>query len=108
MSSKADRTLIEALGVPDSDTVTKLEWSTGLQVSGVLLPNTTYRLAADDDCYFRLAEENDEELIDNDDTILFGSVPEVFQTDTNRLFLTVSGVNSSANLWATRMIQPAK
>ena len=100
MSSKADRTLTEALGHPDDD-VTKLDF-TATTASGILDPNTTYRFAATEDCYFRLKETNDG-AVSSADTLFFGGIPEIFQTTSNAIHLGAIRVSADGSLYVTKM-----
>ncbi len=105
MSSKADRTIVQALGVPSTDT-TKVSF-TAATTSGTLDANSTYRLAATEDCYVRLGKAGDEE-VDTSDMLVFAGVPEIFQTSTNETSLGVLRKDSNGALHATRMKSPAK
>lgn len=105
MSSKADRTLVEALGVLSDDT-TKVSF-TDTATSGILDANSTYRLASTEDCYIKFAEAGDSN-VDSGDTLLFGGIPEIFQTTANNTSLGVIRKDTSGDLHCTRMKTPGK
>jgi hypothetical protein len=105
MASKSERTIVEALGVPTGDT-TAISFSTAA-VSGVLDAETTFRLAATEDCYVRLGKAGDEN-VDTSDMLLFAGIPEIFQTTENETSLGVLRKGTDGVLHVTRMKSPAK
>lgn len=105
MSSKADRTLTEALGVLSDDT-TKVDF-TSTATSGILDPNSLYRLISTEDCHLKFAEAGDSN-VDTDDSFLAAGIPEVFQTTASNTSLGVVRNSSDGSLFATRMKTPGK
>lgn len=105
MSSKADRTLVEALGVLSDDT-TKLDF-TATATSGILDPSSMYRLIATEDCHIKFAEAGDAN-VDTDDTFLAGGIPEVFQTTAGNTSLGAVRNSADGSLFATRLKSPGK
>ena len=105
MSSRSERTIVEALGVPTNETTTVSFSATA--TSGLLDAQTMYRLAATEDCYVRLGGAGDEN-VDSSDMLLFGGIPEVFQTTVNEITLGVLRVSADGVLHATRMKSPKR
>lgn len=109
MSNKANRQIEEALGVLHSG-VNLAPVSISLSstsASGVLASNTTYRLAADQDCYVVFQGNSlgtgipRHRTASSGDTPMFGGVPEVFSTDENNVCLTAVRKSTDGTLVAT-------
>ena len=107
MSSRSERTIVEALGFPDSDDSFALDF-TATEVSGVLDTNCTYRFAATEDCYVKLTAPGAGGDVDSDDMILFGGIPEIFQTTSDRNQICVIQTTVAGVLHCTRMKGPGR
>ena len=104
MSSKADRTIVEALGIASQDT-TKVDF-TATPASGVMDTDATYRVVADQDCYLKFSAPGDANVADTD-MLMMAGVPEVFQTGKTTL-IGVLRKSADGSLHATRMKTPGR
>ena len=98
MGSKSERLITEALGCPDETTTLDF---TSTTVSGVLDASETYRMAATEDCYWKL--EADNAAADSDDMLQFGGIPEIFTTTESDVVLNVIRKDTDGTLHVTKM-----
>jgi hypothetical protein len=99
MAPKSERLITEALGFPLNSV--NLDF-TDTTVSGVFEPNSTYRLAATEDCYVSLTDAGGD--ADADDMLIFAGIPETFVTLTNGVQLNVIRKTTNGELNVTRMV----
>lgn len=107
MAARSDRTITEALGFPDSNDGAALDFSAN-EVSGIMDANSTYRIAATEDCYLKITTPGGGGDVDSDDMLVFGSIPEVIQTTKNQYQFNVLRKSADGTLHLTRMKTPSR
>jgi hypothetical protein len=115
MSSKTNKTLNSAFGVPDSPEV--ITTSASVAASGLLYSSSVYRLEVDEDVAIQISGLNNGTAVHvGNAVVLYGGVPEIWSTPDDEtggsrlsdfpvrsVHVIVSGVSSAGTFHASRL-----
>jgi len=107
MASKSERLISEALGHPQSAFRNERVGFTSTASGIELASNTTYRVAANQDCFLHMSSGSNDIATDKD-TPLFAGLPEVFTTTAGVNYANMISNGTDGTVWFTRMSSRGK